>query len=103
VIDPELIVEAELIDPGPQMPPPGIVHGVALMHYRVLRVLEGEYAHADLYAAHDGADLSAPAFQPGARHRLYLTRSFPEDVSVLGLDKAGDRGAYFCPRYELLG
>jgi hypothetical protein len=98
----DLIVEAELIDPGPEMPPPGIFHGVALTHYRVLRVVEGEYSDPDLYVGHDGASRGNPAFRPGARHRLYLTRAFPEGVSVVGLEKAGPSGAYFCVRYERL-
>jgi hypothetical protein len=68
----------------------------------VLRVVEGDYSDPDLYVGHDGASRSHPVFRPGARHRLYLTRAFPEGVSVIGLEKAGPSGAYFCVRYERL-
>lgn len=98
----ELIAEAELIDAGPQMPPPGIFRGISLMRYRVLRVVEGEYPHTELFVGHEHADVGDPAFRPGAHHRLYLTRAFPDFASVLGAERAGPAGGYFCVRYELL-
>ncbi len=99
---PELIVDAELLDPGPPMPLRGMFHAIALMRYRVLAVVEGAYEHPELHVGHVGADLADAAFQPGARRRLYLTRAFPDGVNVLGVEQAGPGGAFFCERSEPL-
>ena len=93
-----MILDAELLDPGPPTPRPGFFNVIALMRYRVLAVVEGAYAYPEVHVGHAGA----PAFEPGARHRLHLTREFPEGVNVLGVEQAGPGGAFFCTRYEVL-
>lgn len=99
---PELILDAELVDPGQPMPPPGIFHGIALMRYRVLRVIEGEYKHSETHVGHAQANPKDPTFQQGARHRLYLTSAFPEHVSVLGVEQSSPGQVFFCLRLEPL-
>jgi hypothetical protein len=98
----ELVVEATLEDPGPPAPALGVLYLVSLMRYSVERVLEGEYPHRELYAGHAGADLASHAFHPGARHRLELTRTFPQRASVESAFDVGELGAWYCERYELL-
>jgi hypothetical protein len=99
---PDLVVEAELRDPGTPVPAPGMLHVIALMRYAVIRVLEGDYEHEEIYVGQSGADLSDPAFQPGARHRLELSRSFPEAASVASRFDTRDVGAFYCLSYVVL-
>jgi hypothetical protein len=42
----------------------------------------------------DNNDVEDPTFQPGARHRLYLTSG------VLGVEQAGRGQVFFCLRLE---
>jgi hypothetical protein len=87
-----LVLDAELLDPGPPTPQPGFFNVIALMRYRVLAVVEGEYAFDEVHVGHPGA----PAFQVGDRRRLHLVREFPDGVNVLGAEHAGPGGAFFC-------
>jgi hypothetical protein len=96
----DLVVEAELLDPGSPVPAPGILHAIGLMRYAVLRVLEGDYEHDEIYVGHSGADLSAPKFRPGARHRLTLSRTFPNAASVLSPFDTRALGAFYCLAFE---
>jgi hypothetical protein len=98
----DLVVEAELRDPGTPVPAPGMLHIVAIMRYAVVRVLEGDYEHDEIYVGHSAADLSTPAFQPGARHRLELSRTFPEAASVASRFDTRDAGAFYCVSYEVV-
>jgi hypothetical protein len=99
---PDLVVEAELRDPGTPVPAPGMLHMIALMRYAVIRVLEGDYEHEEIYVGHSGADHSDPAFQPGARQRLQLSRDFPAAASVASRFDTRDVGVFYCLSYELL-
>jgi hypothetical protein len=87
-----LVLDAELIDPGPQTPQPGFFHVIALIRWRVLAVVEGEYAFDEVDVGHP----DAAAFAVGDRRRLHLVRDFPDGVNVLGAERAGPGGAFFC-------
>ena len=93
-----LVLDAELLDPGPPVPQPGFFRVIALMRYRVLAVVEGSYEHPEVHAA----QLDAPALEVGARRRLHLVREFPDGVNVLGVEQAGPGGAFFCTRSETI-
>ena len=87
-----LVLDAELLDPGPPTPQPGFFHVIALMRYRVLAVVEGSYEFDEVDVGHP----DAPSFQVGDRRRLHLQREFPDGVNVLGVERAGPGGAFFC-------
>lgn len=78
-----LVVEARLLDAGASAPKPGIVYIVSLMQYEVLGIVHGEYPHSSIFVAHHLPDLGAAGFRVGTRHRLYLTKQFPEHASIL--------------------
>jgi hypothetical protein len=78
-----LVVDASLLDAGAPAPKPGIIYTVSLMRYQVQRIVRGEYAHASIFVGHHLPDLGAPEFRVDARHRLFLTRQFPEHASIL--------------------
>jgi hypothetical protein len=98
----DLVVEAELIDPGKPVPALGMLHAIGLMRYRLERVLEGSYVDDELLVGHSGPDLSAPEFQPGARHRLELSREFPEGASVLSVFDTSERPALYCVAFAVI-
>jgi len=98
----ELIVEADLIDPGIPVPAKGESWVISLMRYTVVRVLEGEYPHDDVFVGHDDADLDTPEFRAGVRHRLWLTRTFPEQATILSATATREEGAFYCLRFELV-
>jgi hypothetical protein len=98
---PELVVEADLIDPGIPVPAKGEAWVISLMRYTVVRVLEGEYPHSDLFVGHADAVADTPGFQPGVRHRLWLTRTFPEQATILSATATREGGAFYCLRFEL--
>ena len=97
-----LVIEAELEDPGRQVPRPGAFHVIGIMRYRVLAVTAGEYPHEHAYVGHGWADLQQPEFQPGARHRLELTPEFPKGASLLNEFDASAEGVYFCTSFAVL-
>jgi hypothetical protein len=98
----ELVVEAELIDAGIPVPAKGEAWTISLMRYRVVQIVTGEYAHAELFVGHDEPDLDAAEFRAGVRHRLWLTRTFPERASILSATPERPHGAFFCLRFEVL-
>ncbi len=101
---PELVLEAELETPGPQVPAPGHAHVISVSRYRVLRVVHGSYAHPVVLVGHDRADMRSAAFQAGVRHRLELVRQFPPNTSLQQpfASEAGVYGTYFCVAYRVL-
>jgi hypothetical protein len=102
VSDAELIVDARLEDPGRQEPMPGDTYTLSVMRYAVERVVEGDYTHQELFAAHAWADLGSPEFQPGTRHRLWLTREIPPRATWTVDWEPAPGGILFCLRYEVL-
>ena len=98
---PDLIIEATLEDSGLPVPDPG-EWTIPLMRYAVVRVLEGEYPHRELYVGHEHADPDAPEFQLGVRHRLRLTPTFPDQASLLTPWDVRDRGAFYCLGFDLV-
>jgi hypothetical protein len=99
VASPDLIVEATLEDSGLGVPDPGN-WTIPLMRYAVERVLEGEYPHRELYVGHEHAHPNAPEFQVGARHRLRLTHTFPDQASILTPWDVRDHGAFYCLGFD---
>jgi hypothetical protein len=98
----DLVVEAELTDPGMPVPALGILHAIGLMRYRLERVIEGDYDDDELLVGHSGPDLSSPEFQPGAHHRLELSREFPEGASVLSTFDTSERSALYCVGFTVI-
>ena len=98
----ELVVEADLIEPAIPVPAKGEAWVISLTRYTVVRVLEGRYPHSDLFVGHDGVDPASPGFEPGVRHRLWLTPHFPEEVSILSATAVREGGAFLCLRFELV-
>lgn len=98
----ELVVDAVLEDPGEPVPDPGDELIIALMRYAVSRIVEGDYPHRKLFAGHARPQLGAPEFEPGVRHRLTLTREFPDHANVLTPPDVGELGVFYCPSFELL-
>ena len=97
-----LVLDAQLEDPGPQAPRPGAFHIIAVMHYKVLAVVEGDYPHDHVFVGHHWADLSAPEFQPGARHRLQLTSELPRGASLLNTFDVSTEGVFYCTAFETI-
>jgi hypothetical protein len=97
-----LVVEAELEDPGRQAPRPGPLYIISIMRYRVLEVIAGEYPHDHAYVGHHWADLGAPEFQRGARHRLELTPEFPKGATLLNEFDVSAEGVFYCTAFEVL-
>jgi hypothetical protein len=87
-----LVIDAELLDPGPPVPQPGFFHVIALARWRVLAVVEGAYEFDEVDVGHPDAQ----ALKVGDRRRLRLVREFPDGVNVLGVENAGPGGAFFC-------
>jgi hypothetical protein len=100
----ELIVDAEILDPGLPAPRPGGVYLIPIMRYRVLQVVHGTYPHPEIFVGHDQPDLQAPAFQPGVRHRLHLTRRFPAYASPMNpfRQETHGLGVFFCVSFEVI-
>ncbi|MGB2904098.1 MAG: hypothetical protein WBJ68_08840 [Candidatus Dechloromonas phosphoritropha] len=99
-----LVVEARLLDAGASAPKPGIVYIVSLMQYEVLGIVHGEYPHSSIFVAHHLPDLGAAGFRVGTRHRLYLTKQFPEHASILDAfqTELSKSSRFFCLLYEIL-
>jgi hypothetical protein len=87
-----------------QAPDLGDAFAIAIFHYDVLGVLEGDYPHPIVLVGHEGADLSSPEFGLGVRHRLRLTRDFPEHSNLLNpfVREAAEFGVYFCRSFQVL-
>lgn len=98
----DLVVEAELIDPGKPVPALGMLHAIGLMRYRLERLIEGSYDDDELLVGHSGPDLSSPEFQPGVHHRLELVREFPEGASVLSIFDTSERPALYCVGFTVI-
>jgi len=100
----ELVLDAILETPGPQAPAPGHEYRLSVSRYRVLKVLKGTYPRRFVLVAHDGADMSSAAFQPGTRKELELTSRFPVHASLMYPVNSGGRGepVYFCIRARTL-
>jgi hypothetical protein len=97
-----LILDAELEDPGRQVPRPGALHVIGVMRYRVLAVVRGDYPHDVVYVGHHWADLALPEFQPGTRHRLELVPEFPAGATLLNEFDVATEGVYYCTSFEVL-
>jgi hypothetical protein len=97
-----LLIDAVLEDPGRPVPDPGDEWLIALMRYGVLRVVEGDYPHPKLFAGHNRPRLGTPEFEVGVRHRLTLTREFPEHANLVAPPDVGELGVFYCPRFEVL-
>jgi hypothetical protein len=100
--EPELVVEADLVDPGIPVPARGEAWVISLMRYSVVQVLSGEYPHDELFVGHDDPDLDAAEFREGVRHRLWLTPTFPEQAAILSPVPERPHGAFYCLRFELV-
>ena len=98
----DLIVEAELIDPGMAVPALGMLHAIGLMRYRLERVIEGSYDGDELLVGHSGPNVSSPEFQPGVRHRLELMREFPAGATVLSTFDTSERPALYCAGFTVI-
>jgi|GEM_PF-6516190 len=100
----QLTVEAELLDTGFPAPKPGVMYVISLMRYKVLKVLHGRYPHQFILVGHHVPDINSPQFQIGVRHRLQLTRKFPEHASILNKfkEEARNLDIFFCQSYEVL-
>lgn len=73
-----LIIDGEILTPGPPVPARGDTFSIPITRYRVLAVHAGQYPHDIILVGHD-ADMRSPTFAAGARHRMTLTRDFPEE------------------------
>jgi hypothetical protein len=98
----DLVAEADLVDPGIPVALKGESWTISLMRYSIVRILEGDYPGDQLFVGHDDPDLSSPAFQAGVRHRLWLTRTFPDQAMILSATSEREHGAFFCLRFELI-
>jgi hypothetical protein len=99
-----LVVDATLLDTGAPAPKPGIVYVVSLMHYGVLGVVRGAYPHSSIFVGHSLPNLASGEFRVGTRHRLYLTKLFPEHASVLDAFQTDVSKTlpFFCSSFEVL-
>lgn len=99
----QLVVDAKLMDCGIPAPKPGIIYSVSLMQYELLKVIHGEYCHPFIFVGHHLPDLGGWEFVPGTKHRLYLTREFPEHASILDKYQTPVSGKerYYCLRFEV--
>lgn len=99
-----LVVDARLLDVGAPAPKPGIVYVVSLMHYEVLRIVRGQYPHPSIFVGHALPNLGAPEFRPGAHHRLYLSKQFPEHAGILDAFQTdvSKTTPFFCSSFEML-
>lgn len=94
----EFAVEAVLETPGPQVPAPGHQYLLSVSRYRVSKVLWGTYARQFVLVAHDRADMSSAAFQPGTYKQLELTSRFPAHASLMNpfSAAAGGEPVFYC-------
>lgn len=99
----QLVVDARLRDVGLQSPRPGVIYSVSLMQYEVLEVVQGIYSHPFIFVGHHLPDLGGAEFIVGAKHRLYLTKKFPEHASILDRYQTpiSGREPYYCLRFEV--
>src|SRR4051794_2119154 len=79
----QLVVDAKLMDIGIPAPKPGIIYSVSLMQYELLKVISGKYCHSLIFVGHHLPNLSGPEFMVDTKHRLYLTKEFPEHAGIL--------------------
>jgi hypothetical protein len=100
----ELVIVARLLDSGVPVPLPGDSYAISIMRYEVLAVVEGRYLHPVAFVGHDAPDIDAPAFMPGAKHLLRLTRTFPSEASVVDgfAAESRDVGTFYCVSFEVL-
>jgi len=101
---PRIVVEAEVVEPGPPVPAPGDSYVISITRYRVLKVLKGRYRHDFLLVGHDPFAKVQPNLAPGVRHRLELTVSFPAQASQLNpfATEALRIGIYYCKSFKPL-
>jgi hypothetical protein len=100
----ELVIEGELLDTGLPAPKPGDSYIIPIMRYGVLKVVAGQYPHQYVFVGHSMPDLQSPQFRIGARHRMRLTREFPEHSTILNGfdDESRDAGVFFCLSFDPL-
>ena len=100
----ELVVEAALSDVGLPAPNPGTIYSISLMRYEVIKIIQGRYPHPAIFVGHHRPDLSEREFTVGGKHRLRLSKEFPEHASIL--DKfqtpVSRNEPYFCLSFEFL-
>jgi hypothetical protein len=73
-------VEAEVVQPGPDVPAPGDSYVIPITRTRVLKILEGRYREDFVLVGHDPLAKSQPRLAPSVRHRLELTTSLPSQA-----------------------
>jgi hypothetical protein len=95
-----LVVEAEVLSPAAEMPPPGFIRALQVDRYRVLRIIQGQYDHEEIYAARDAGE----AFAVGDQLRLTLSPQVPEGATpVIDDPVAVNRvGLYFVISFSRL-
>jgi hypothetical protein len=98
----DVVVVADLLDAGTPVPAPGPMHVIGLMRYSVVEVIEGGPVAPLILVGHSGADPAAPAFRPGTRQRLTLTRAFPDGASVVAPFPTAGTEAYYCLAYTVV-
>lgn len=99
----QLVVDARLMDVGIPSPKPGMIYSVSLMHYEILKVIHGNYCHPFIFVGHHLPGLGGMEFIVGTKHRLYLTKEFPEHASILDKYQTPISGteSYYCLRFEM--
>jgi hypothetical protein len=99
-----LIVEAELIELGPEPDLPGDTLSISVSRYALLRVVIGEYLGRVLLVGHRYEDRMSPNFAIGCRHRLELTRRFPTNATLLNSFSRGgaEMPVFFCETMHTL-
>jgi hypothetical protein len=95
-----LVVEAEVLSPAAEMPPPGFTRALQVDRYRVLRIIQGRYDDEELYAARDAGE----SFAVGDQLRLTLTRELPEGATPVIEDPSAINrvGLYFVISFRRL-
>jgi len=93
-----LVVQTEVVAPAAAVPPPGVVHALQVDHYRVLRVLSGDYEWPELFAARE----AGTPFLAGVRLRLTLTSELPQGTAPLITtpSEVARFGLFYCVTFE---
>lgn len=93
-----LVVVAEVVVPAEAVPPPGVVHGLQVDRYRVLRLITGKYPRRVLFAAREPGS----PFAKGDRLKLWLSSELPEGTSPLITEpnEVASRGLFYVTRFE---